>query len=195
MTSSTVRGDLVQSKNLMWTALRGALAGAAIIAAMLGAPTLAAPVPLSTLVSSPVEGTWKTQDGPEITVTSCPEGFCGTLSWVVMPKAYQSMCEQNKAAFGALMLDEKNADPALRTRPILGLQMLTLAPTGDPNAFTAKIYNPQDGSTNDISVWIVAQDTMRIGGACLGTICAVTQDWPRVSPREVTPDFSCEGGQ
>ena len=93
------------------------------------------------------------------------------------------------------MLDEKNADPALRTRPILGLQMLTLTPTGDSNAFTAKVYNPQDGSTNDISVWIVAQNTMRIGGAFLGTICAVTQDWPRVAPREVTPDFSCEGGQ
>ena len=184
----------MHSRYLIWTALRGAVAGAAMIVAGSVAPALADAVPLSALVASPVEGTWKTQDGPEITVTPCPQGFCGTLSWVVIPKAYQSMCEQNKAAFGALMLDEKNADPALRTRPILGLQMLTLTPTGDPNAFTAKVYNPQDGSTNDISVWIVAQNTMRIGGACLGTICAVTQDWPRVAPREVNPDFSCEGG-
>ena len=92
------------------------------------------------------------------------------------------------------MLDYNNPDPSQKTRPILGLPMMKLSPTGDPTAFTAKVYNPQDGSTNDISVWILAGNTMRIGGACLGTVCAVTQDWPRVQPREVSPDFSCEGG-
>jgi hypothetical protein len=34
---------------------------------------------------------------------------------------------------------------------------------------------------------------LRLGGGCLMGLCAVTQDWPRVPPRDNTPDFTCEG--
>jgi len=167
------------------------------LVALAPALAFAAPVPLTSLTGSPAEGTWRTQNGTEITIAPCPEGFCGTLSWVVIPKAQAEMCRTtDKTAFASLMMDYQNPDKSLKTRPILGMQMMTLTPTGDPTAFTAKIYNAEDGSTNDISVWILnGNSTLRIGGGCLGSVCAVTQDWPKVPPRPVSPDFTCDGGQ
>ena len=158
---------------------------------------LAAPVPLSTLTGSPAEGTWRTANGTEVTIGPCATGLCGTLSWVVIPKKNAEQCRTtDKKAFAQLMLDYSNPDKALQMRPLLGLTMLTLTPTNDPTAFTAKVYNPEDGSTNDVQVFILnGNNTLRIGGGCLGTICLQSQDWPRVPARPVAPDFTCEGGQ
>ena len=167
-----------------------------LIALFAAMPAGAAPIALSSILASPIEGTWKTLNGTELTVAPCPEGFCGTLSWIVIPKQYSAMCEQDKAAFGAAMVDLKNPDPSLRTRPMLGLQILTLKPTNDPLAFTAHIYSAEDGKSYDGNVWVVNNNqTLRLGGGCIGSICAVTQDWPKVPTREGTPDFTCEGGQ
>lgn len=179
----------------MWfepfSAVARRLAIAAVVLSVPAIPAMAAPVALTSLLSSPAEGAWKTQNGTEITVAPCDEGFCGTLSWVIVPPQYAAQCEQDKAAFGPQMLDYQNASPALRTRPILGMQILTLKPTSDPTAFTANIYNAEDGKSYDGLVWILAGNTLRFGGGCVGSMCAVTQDWPRVPPRAVAPDFTC----
>jgi len=96
------------------------------------------------------------------------------------------------AAFAALMLDYSNPDKSLQTRPLLGLNMMQIKPTGDPNTYTASVYNPQDGSTNDVEVFILnGGSTLQIGGACMGTMCAVTQDWPKVPDRPDAPTFTC----
>lgn len=162
---------------------------------MLGGVVLsaqAAPVPLSSVLGSPVEGSWRTLQGTEVTVAPCAQAYCGTLSWVVVPKAYTPICEQDKAAFAVQMTDLNNPDPALKTRPILGMQILELQTTGDPRTFTAQIYNSEDGKSYDGVVWVVNNDTtLRLGGGCIGSLCAVTQDWPRVPVRANTPDFTC----
>jgi uncharacterized protein (DUF2147 family) len=177
------------------------MGGALLAVAAPAAPALAAPVPLSSVVgvTSPAEGTWQTQNRTEITIAPCVsgQGLCGNLSWVVIPKAQAEMCRTTeKSAFASLMMDYQNPDKSLKTRPLLGMEMMQLTPTNDPDAFTASIYNPEDGSTNNVSVWIVnGGNTLRIGGACIGSVCAVTQDWPKVPARPVSPDFTCEGGQ
>ncbi len=81
----------------------------------------------------------------------------------------------------------------MQTRSLLGAQMLTVTPTSDPNAYSARVYNAEDGSTNDVLIWIVNGTILRLGGGCLAGICAITQDWPRVPDREAVPDFSCDG--
>jgi uncharacterized protein (DUF2147 family) len=172
--------------------------GAISVTLLVGlAPVLAAPVPLSAVMGSPAEGTWRTANGTEVTIGPCATGLCGTLSWVVIPKKNAEQCRTTeKQAFASLMLDYSNPDKALQTRPLLGLTMLTLTATNDPTAFTAKVYNPEDGSTNDVQVFIMnGSSTLRIGGGCLGTMCVQSQDWPRVSARPIVPDFTCEGGQ
>jgi uncharacterized protein (DUF2147 family) len=156
-------------------------------------PSTAAPVPLSSVLGAPVEGAWRTLQGSEVTIAPCNGAYCGTLSWVVIPKDFTALCEQDRTAFGSQMVDTNNPDPTLKTRPILGLQMMTLQPTNDPRTFTAHIYNSEDGKNYDGLVWVVNNDTtLRLGGGCIGSICAVTQDWPRVPVRQNTPDFTCK---
>jgi len=175
-----------------------ALAGALLLTGLTGpAPTSAAPVALTSLMASPAQGTWRTLNGTEVTIAPCAEGLCGTLSWVVIPKKNAEQCRAtDKQTFASLMLDYSNPDKALQTRPILGLNILTLKPTSDPTSFTVKVYNPEDGSTNDAQLFIMnGNNTLRIGGGCLGTMCVQSQDWPRVPDRPDAPNFTCEGGQ
>jgi uncharacterized protein (DUF2147 family) len=167
------------------------------IALFASAPTHAAPVPLSSVMGPSVLGTWRTMEGDEISVAPCGDALCGTLSYIVIPKKNAADCKSmDHQAFGALMLDYTNPDKSLQTRPLLGVQMMSIKTTPDPNTYTASVYNPQDGSTNDIQVFIVnGGSTLRVGGGCIGSMCAVTQDWPKVPDRPDAPDFTCDGGQ
>jgi len=160
-------------------------------------PAHAAPVPLSSVVGPPAVGTWRTLDGTEISVSPCGNELCGTLSYIVIPKKNAADCKSiDHQAFGALMLDYSNPDKSLQTRPLLGLNMMMIKPTSDPTSYTASVYNPQDGSTNDVQVFILnGGSTFRIAGGCLGSMCAVTQDWPKVPDRPDAPTFTCDGGQ
>ena len=142
-----------------------------------------------------IEGTWRALNGTEITVAPCPEGYCGTLSYIVIPPAQADMCRSMpKEEFATLILDYNNADKALQTRPLLGAQMITLKPTPEPEGYTATVYNAEDGKTYDVLVWVLNGNTLRLGGGCVASMCAVTQDWPKVAERESVPDFTCEGG-
>lgn len=173
------------------------MAGLAVCALVSMAPALAAPVPLSSVMASPAEGTWRTQTGTEITIAPCDQGLCGALTFITIPKKNAEQCRSmDKQSFASLILDYGNPDKSLQTRPLLGLVMLTLKPTDDPASFGGQVYNPEDGSTNDVQVFIMNNgSTLRIGGGCIGTICVQSQDWPKVPARETVPDFSCDGGQ
>lgn len=171
-----------------------ALAAGFFLNMSFGAATaVAAPVPLASLMGSPAEGTWRTQNGTEITIAPCDEGLCGSLTFITIPEKNALQCHSmDKLSFAQLMLDYGNPDKSLQTRPLLGLVMLTLKPTNDPTSFTAHVYNPEDGSSNDAQVFIMnGGTTLRIGGGCLGTMCVQSQDWPKVPAREVVPDFIC----
>jgi len=66
------------------------------------------------------------------------------------------------------------------------------APSGKPDAYDASIYNAEEGKTYNVQMWVKG-DTLTLAAGCFGSMCAVTQDWPRV-PNRAAPDFSCEGG-
>jgi uncharacterized protein (DUF2147 family) len=192
--------DSVRIEVILNAARRAAVvfAGLAlVISAGFVAPALAQTATPAALTGAPIEGTWRTLNGTEITITPCDAGYCGVLSWVLIPKANADQCRAtDHTAFASLMMDYKNPDKAQQTRPILGLTMLKVKPSNDPHSFNASVYNPEDGSTNDVQVFILNNDkTLKIGGGCIGTICVQSQDWPRVPDREGTPDFSCDGGQ
>ena len=171
-----------------------ALAAGFLLSMSFGATSaLAAPVPLTSLMGSPAEGTWRTLNGTEITIAPCDQGLRGSLTFITIPEKNAQQCRSmDKLSFAQLMLDYGNPDKSLQTRPLLGLVMLTLKPTTDPTSFNAHVYNPEDGSSNDAQVFIMnGGTTLRIGGGCLGTVCMQSQDWPKVPAREVVPDFTC----
>lgn len=145
--------------------------------------------------SSPVEGTWATPQGTEVTIAPCAtdQGLCGSLSHIVIPDAQTEACTADLVAFQSAMVDFNNADLSLRSRPLLGLEILKLQPGNSPTNFNGNIYNVQDGKNYDGVIDVIGGDTLRLGNGCVFNMCMVTQDWTRVPERVGPPDVQCSG--
>ena len=77
---------------------------------------------------------------------------------------------------GKPQLDAKNPDPALRTRPIVGLQLIKdfkSAPGGKLSGGT--IYDPQSGKTYASKLALNPDGTLKVEG-CISIICQA-QTW------------------
>lgn len=72
-----------------------------------------------------------------ISIEQCGDQLCGRVAWLKAP--YDDR--------GVPRVDSKNADPILRSRPVLGLTVLTgLRQTANGDWEDGEIYNPDDGS-------------------------------------------------
>jgi uncharacterized protein (DUF2147 family) len=78
--------------------------------------------------------------------------------------------------------DQRNKDPELRNRPMLGLQILTLQPSDQPHVLNGDIYNPQDGNTYSGYVEILGPDMVRLNGCVMFNVICRGEDWVRVIP-------------
>ena len=129
----------------------------------------------------PIEGTWQTLLLSAVTIAPCPEGFCGTLSKIVVPEG--TLSEADAAAAAQMnpedFFDQRNKDPALRSRPMLGLQILTLVPSDKPNIYDGEIYNPEDGNTYSGYLELVTADMVRLNGCVLFNVICRGEDWVR----------------
>jgi uncharacterized protein (DUF2147 family) len=132
----------------------------------------------------PIEGTWRTALNSEITIAPCPEGFCGNLSKIVVPT--EGLSPEEIAAAQTMPVesftDQRNEDPALRNRPMLGLQILTLRLGEQPHVLDGDIYNPQDGKTYSGYVEMLGPDLVRLNGCVLFNVVCRGEDWVRVIP-------------
>ena len=73
----------------------------------------------------------------EVEVAPCDDRLCGKIVWFKWPNDAQ----------GLPLVYLNNPDPALRSRPLLGLSILyDLGRTGERTWEDGKIYNPDDGS-------------------------------------------------
>lgn len=152
------------------------------MAALVCLPALAQDIPLAP--PDPVEGVWQTQLLSEITIVACEAGFCGSLSKIIVPT--QGLTAEEIAAAQAMPVesftDQRNKDPALRDRPMQGLQILTLRYGSKPNIYDGEIYNPQDGETYAGYVEMLSPDQLRLNGCVLYNIICRGEDWVRVIP-------------
>ncbi|SMQ62463.1 hypothetical protein SAMN06295905_0670 [Devosia lucknowensis] len=160
--------------------LAGVLSACGSVGAFAQTETVAVP-------PSPVEGVWRTQLLSEITISPCLDGFCGVLSHIVVPEGLLSGAEAEAAAAMTAdqFFDHRNEDPALRTRPMLGLQILTLRAGAEPHVFDGEIYNPEDGKTYSGYVEIVGPDVIRLNGCVLFNVVCRGEDWSRVPAEDL----------
>lgn len=165
----------------------GLLIGAGLMLAGLVSVGAQEPVVDPNRIPDLIEGIWQTHELSEVTIALCPEGFCGILSKIVVPR--EGLTEEEYAAAQAMPVesftDLRNPDPALRSRPMLGLQILTLLPSSKPNVYDGEIYNPQDGNIYSGYVEMLGPDQMRLNGCVLYNIICQGQDWVRVIPEPV----------
>jgi len=136
----------------------------AILAAVLGAPAAKAQT------GTKATGIWLTQAGDaRVRVRKCGGGLCGVIV---------GLREPIDPATGKTQVDDKNPNPALRKRPMIGLPLFRgLRPSG-PNRWSGHIYNADDGSTYVSHVSVLSPTRLKVEG-CVGPLCG-GETWTRV---------------
>ena len=123
----------------------------------------------SSLANSPaIEGVWQTHDdGGQVELFDCDGKICGRGrgSTHLQP--------------GDNPKDVHNKNPALRERPLLGLEVIH-GFAGWPSIWKGgTLYRPQDGGTYSGALELVDGETLKVTG-CVAPILCQTQVWKRV---------------
>ena len=136
----------------------------AILAVFLGAP------PAKAQSGGNVGGIWLTQAGDaRVRVSKCGGGICGVIVWLKDPI---------NGATGKPQVDDKNHNPSLARRPMIGLPLFSGMHASGPNRWSGQIYNADDGNTYASNVSLAGADILRVEG-CMGALCG-GENWTRV---------------
>jgi uncharacterized protein (DUF2147 family) len=130
---------------------------------------LFAAAPANAQAGGDPNGIWLTQAGDaKVRVSKCGGGICGVVVWLRDPI---------DPATGKPQVDDKNHNPSLARRPMIGLPLFSgMRPTG-PNAWSGEIYNADDGNTYASNVSVTGPDTLKVEG-CMGALCG-GENWSR----------------
>jgi len=134
--------------------------------AFIAATALALSASAAFASTSPV-GVWYTQDKQgKVRIAPCGDKLCGVI--------ISGRGKDGKPASDAR--DDANPNPALRRRPILGLQILRdFKPTGPGRWGGGKIYDPNTGRTYDSKLRLSNGGILKVEG-CISVICQA-QSW------------------
>ena len=83
--------------------------------------------------------------------------LCGTIRWL-----WDAVDDK-----GRPRLDSRNTDAALRSRPLLGLAILSGLKPRQAGGWEGRIYNPEDGKTYRATVSRHGADTLQVEGCVL----------------------------
>ena len=128
-------------------------------------------MPVAAAFAQDVVGKWKLEDGTAIVeVYKSGDAYNGKIIWLEKPTE----------ADGSPAIDNLNPDPQLRTRQVLGLNMLSgLKKVGDEYT-GGKIYDPGNGKTYNCSMKVEG-DILKVRGSLdKRGLIGRTMDWFRV---------------
>jgi uncharacterized protein (DUF2147 family) len=135
----------------------------AIFVALLAAPSARAQP------GGDVGGVWLTQAGDaKVRVSKCGGGICGVVIWLKEPI---------NPATGKPQIDDKNPNPALAKRPIIGLSLFAGMHPSAPSKWSGEIYNADDGKSYRSNISLASPDALRVEG-CVGALCG-GETWTR----------------
>ena len=119
-------------------------------------------------------GLWNAEGGAAVVeMKLCGGALCGRVVWLHSPLDEEG-CE---------LRDKNNPDPALRARPVLGLQILRgLLPSNqDPLTWTGgTIYDPVSGNTYRCQLKLESSDRLYLRGYLGIPLVGRTTTWTRV---------------
>lgn len=120
-------------------------------------------------------GEWLTEKGDaRVRIEPCPDRadrLCGTITWAERPPD----------APAGPPLDASNTDPALRSRPIVGLPLLAgFAAEGTGAWGGGTIYDPRSGRTYKSKMRLTSVDRLDVSG-CVLFVC-LGETWRRYRP-------------
>ena len=139
---------------------------------LLLAMAFAGVLPASAQARNDINGIWLTQAGDaKVRVSKCGGSICGVIVWLKEPI---------DPATGKPQIDDKNPNPALAKRRIIGLPLFSRMPPSGSDKWTGKIYNADDGKSYDSHISLSSPETLRVEG-CVGVFCG-GETWTRTSP-------------
>jgi uncharacterized protein (DUF2147 family) len=143
---------------------------ALLITIMTMTSLLAAPAAYAQAEGDP-SGVWLTQAGDaKVKVSKCGGSICSVIVWLREPI---------DPATGKPAVDDKNPNPALARRPMIGLPLfLGMHPVG-PERWTGQIYNADDGKIYESHISLPGPDQLRVEG-CVGMLCG-GETWTRAA--------------
>jgi len=116
-----------------------------------------------------VQGEWRTQNGgAKVRIGPCPSDtrqMCGAVSWLRPAQARAR--------------DVRNPDPALKSRPLMGMPVLWGLRQAGPGRWTGgKIYSANAGKTYDAALTVAPDGTLKLEACLLSLACRI-QTWRR----------------
>ncbi|MBX9647197.1 MAG: DUF2147 domain-containing protein [Xanthobacteraceae bacterium] len=107
-------------------------------------------------------GIWLTQAGDaKVAVSRCGPAICGRVVWLRAPI---------DEATGKPQIDNKNPNPSLAKRQIIGLHLfIGMKPQGT-RKWSGRVYNADDGKTYASKVTLEDTTKLRVDG-CIGSLC------------------------
>jgi uncharacterized protein (DUF2147 family) len=106
-------------------------------------------------------GIWLGKDGGTIRVQPCGPDLCAVIATMKPPL---------DPATGRPRTDKNNPDAAKRSRPLVGVEVLSGMHPVAPHKWTGQLYDPDRGITLSGNLLELDQDTIRIEG-CLLFLC------------------------
>jgi uncharacterized protein (DUF2147 family) len=119
------------------------------------------PVPAET--NDDPTGVWLTEAGDaKILVSKCGFSLCGTVIWLKDPI---------DPATGRPQLDDKNEDPALARRPIIGINIFNGMKSVTERKWSGRIYNADNGKTYASDVTLAGPRKLEVRGCVMAILC------------------------
>jgi uncharacterized protein (DUF2147 family) len=137
----------------------------AILTALLGT------LPAQAQNGGDVSGIWLTQAGDaKVRVSRCGGGICGVIVWLKDPI---------NPATGKAQVDDRNHNPSLARRPMIGLPLFSGMQPAGANKWSGQIYNADDGNSYASNISLAGPDSLKVEG-CVGGLCG-GENWSRSS--------------
>jgi uncharacterized protein (DUF2147 family) len=108
-------------------------------------------------------GIWLTEAGDaKIRISHCASGLCGTIVWLKVPI---------DPATGKPQVDDKNANPSLAKRPIVGINIFNAMKAVANNKWSGTIYNADNGKSYSSDVIVAGPRKLEIRGCVMAVLC------------------------
>ncbi|TKB95141.1 DUF2147 domain-containing protein [Pedobacter cryophilus] len=118
-----------------------------------------------------IVGKWLNKDGnAHIQIYKRGNTYAGKLAWLQAPNNEQ----------GKPKTDSKNPQENLKTRPILGLEILKGFSYNDKNWDDGSIYDPKTGKTYSCNLTLSGNDKLNVRGYIGVSFIGRTDIWTRV---------------
>jgi uncharacterized protein (DUF2147 family) len=120
-------------------------------------------------------GVWLTQAGAaKIRISHCSTGLCGTIVWLKVPI---------DPATGKPQVDDRNANPSLAKRPVIGINIFNAMKSVANNKWSGTIYNADNGKSYSSDVIVAGPRKLEVRGCVLSVLCG-GETWTKIG--EVT---------